>query len=108
VEERGAFGAALAALIAADAPALQALVCFQNCLGYYGLAPIVEALALNRHLRELDLRANYMREEFARERLLPAVHANTALRKFACVHREAEPPAAAEAEELVRRRGQHD
>jgi len=69
-EDRGAFGDALAALIAVDAPALQVLVCRDNFLGDAGLAPIVEALPLNRHLRELDVSDNDMSEAFARERLL--------------------------------------
>jgi hypothetical protein len=86
--ERGtaAFGDALAALIAVDAPALHTLVCSCNSLGDAGLAPIVEALALNRHLRELDVRdatyGNRMSEAFARERLLPALRANTTLCDF--------------------------
>jgi hypothetical protein len=77
VENRSAFAAALAALIAADAPALHVLDFSNNSLGDAGLAPILEALALNRHLRELDLRGNGMSEAFERERVLPAVRANT-------------------------------
>ena len=105
-EERNAYGAALDALIATDAPPLQSLGCSGNHLGDAGLAPIVEALALNRHLRFLNLRYNDMSEAFAREQLLPAVRANTTLRALHCVDRE-RPQAAAEAEEIVRRRGQH-
>jgi hypothetical protein len=105
-----AFGDALAALIAVDAPALHTLVCSCNSLEDAGLAPIVEALALNRHLRELDVRdatyGNRMSEAFARERLLPALRANTTLCDFKCVI-YATGPAAKEAEELVRRRGLH-
>jgi hypothetical protein len=100
-----AFGAALAALVAADAPALHVLNFSDNSLGDAGLAPIVEALALNCHLHELDLSCNGMSEAFARERLLPAVRANTMLRKFACGEYDSRGPAAAEAEELVRHRG---
>jgi len=101
-----AFGAALAPLIASDTPALQVLVCLGNRLGDAGLAPIVDALPLNRHLRELNLRGNDVSEAFARERLLPALRANTTLRAFECY--DCFPvPAAVEAEELVRRRGQH-
>jgi hypothetical protein len=108
-EDRRAFGAALAALISADAPALQVLVCYENSLRKAGLAPIVEALALNRHLRELDLRDNGMREAFAREQLLPAVRANTTLQKLRCGTHETGPGVAgAEAQELVRGRGQRD
>jgi len=107
VEDCSALGAALAALIAADAPALQLLNCSSNRLGDVGLAPIVEVLALNRHLRELDVGYNGMSEAFVLERLLPAVRANTTLCELKCASRDSEPAAAAEAEELVRRRGQH-
>ncbi len=102
------FGAVLAALISADAPALHVFGCFNNSLSDAGLTPIVEALAGNRHLRELDLRGNGMSEEFAREFLLPAVRANTSLRKLKCANHDSNPPAAAKAERLVRRRGQRD
>jgi hypothetical protein len=71
------------------------------------LTPIVEALTLNRHLRTLDVDGNDMSEAFARERLLPAVRANTTLRQFTCCSYKP-GPAAVEAEELVRRRGLHD
>jgi hypothetical protein len=104
VEARIAFGAALAALIAADAPALQILVCNRDKLGDAGLAPIVEALRLNRHLHQLNVGNNGMSKEFARERLLPAVRANTSLHWLACINDET-GPSAAEAMELVRRRG---
>jgi hypothetical protein len=99
-------GAALAALIAADAPALRVLVCSTNMLRDNGLAPIVGVLALNRHLRELDLRGNLTSGAFARERLLPAVHTNTTLRVLRCVDNVPLGPAATEAEELVRLRAQ--
>ena len=106
-EYRIAFGAALAALIAADAPALHIFDCSRNLLRDAALAPIVEALARNHHLRELDLHFNFMLEAFARDLLLPAVRANTTLRALKC-ECIATGPAAAEAEELVRRRAQHD
>ncbi len=107
-DDCSALGAALAALIAADAPALRVLDCRHDSLGDTGLAPIVEALALNRQLHELDLSLNDMSEEFSRERLLPAVRANTTLREFRCENYEEEPPSAEEAVELVWRRWQHD
>ena len=65
----------------------------------------MEALAFNHHLCELDLSDNELSEAFAREQLLPALRANTTLRKLVCAGRDA-GPAAMEAEELVRRRGQ--
>jgi hypothetical protein len=105
-EGRDAFGASLAALIAADAPALQVLECSRDHLDDAGLTPIVEALARNRHLRELNVGNNGMSEAFARERLLPAVRANTTLRELNCAVYISTGPAA-EAQELVRCRGQH-
>ena len=80
-------GALMAALIAADAPALQSLYnyCATGGLGCTcplrdaGLAPLCAALARNRHLRHLDLTSNDMSERFAREQLLPAVRANVGL-----------------------------
>jgi hypothetical protein len=83
-------GAALAAIVAADAPALQHLDVYcarVTCtcrLGDAGLAPLVTALRRNRHLRRLNISCNEMSEEFAREVLLPAVRANTSLRELAC------------------------
>ena len=66
----------------------------------------MDALALNRHLRDLNLLGNGMSEAFARERLLPAARANTMLRKLDCA--DFEPvPAAVEVEELVSRRLHH-
>ena len=103
------FGSALGALIAVDAPALQVLVCNDNDLEDDGLAPIVEALPLNHHLRVLDVSRNSVSEAFAREWLLPAVRANTALREFALAQHPWRPTAAeAEAAELVRSRSPHD
>ena len=107
-EDRSAFGALIAALVAADAPALHILVLVNNAnsLGDAGFAPIVEALPLNRHLRDLGLGNSGMSEAFARERLLPAVRANTSLRRLDSEYHWG--PEAKEAEELVKRRGQHD
>jgi hypothetical protein len=105
-EDCSEFGAALAALVAADAPALHDLVCYGNTLGDAGLAPIFEALALNRHLRKLSCQNNSMSEAFARERLLPAVRANTTLQELQCGD-YCSGPAVTKAEELVRRRRQH-
>jgi hypothetical protein len=84
------------------------LKCAYNVLGDAGLAPIFEALPLNRHLRMLNAGYNDMSEAFARERLLPAVRANATLCELECANSEPGAPAAVEAEELVRRRGRHD
>ena len=95
---RAALGTALAALIAADAPALATLDVSGNELGTAGLGPIVEALPLNRHLRDLKLMGNHLEPDFARRRLLPAVRANTGLRRLQGSKRRR---AKTEAEELV-------
>jgi hypothetical protein len=106
-EDRSAFGAALGELIAGDAPALQELVCYRNSLGDAGLAPIVDALALNCHLRKLDVCWNDMSEKFARKRLLPAVvYANTTLCSLKCADYYDSESALDEAEDLVRLRGE--
>ena len=73
----GGLGAPLAALVAADAPALRKLRLKSIDLDDNSLAPLVNALAGNRYLRELDITDNYMSEAFMREQLLPAAqHAN--------------------------------
>ena len=103
-----AMAAALAAIVAADAPSLQVLDIHSFEFSDDCLAPIVAALPSNRHLRELDIAHDHMSEAFARDCLLPAVRANTGLRKLVAAHmpplmRHLEP-AATEAEELVRSR----
>ena len=98
-------GTAFAALVAADAPALEVLEATHIRLGDAGLALLVDALPRNRHLRALDISANDMSEQFARERLLPAVRANTGLLELWAVSRYEPPyPAQLEAAELVRSR----
>jgi hypothetical protein len=104
-------GAALAALLLANAPALQTLdigVCF---LGDEGMGPVVEALRHNTHLTKLDCNNNSVSEAFARERLLPAVRANASLRKLVVAdvqdaEEEDQEVAAREAEALVAARAQ--
>jgi hypothetical protein len=75
--------AALFALIAANAPALQKLDVTDCHLGDAGLCPLMDALARNTHLRVLFLQANGMSKAFARDVLLPAVRANTGLHMLA-------------------------
>ncbi len=71
-----AAGAALAALVAANAPALHELSLRSCWLGDAGLAPLVDALPHNTHLRVLDCSVNELSEAFKRDRLLPVVRAN--------------------------------
>jgi hypothetical protein len=74
------FGAALARLVAADAPALRSLTASHCRLGDAGLAPLCEALRRNTHLRELRVSGNHCSAAFVRDALLPAVRANGSLR----------------------------
>jgi hypothetical protein len=71
-----AAGAALGALVAANAPALRELRLDGCVLGDAGLGPLVDALPANTHLRVLGCGSNRMSEAFKLERLLPAVRAN--------------------------------
>jgi hypothetical protein len=77
-----ALGASLGALVAADAPALHDLhlssIAF-NETELLALGPLVDALPLNTHLRTLNLDHIRFTGEFSRDRLLPAVRANTSL-----------------------------
>jgi hypothetical protein len=72
-------GAALGALVAANAPALTELDVSRCDLQDAGLGPLFDALPANTHLRKLDCGRNWPSYAFVRERLLPAVRANTSL-----------------------------
>jgi hypothetical protein len=84
VEEahQAAAGATLGALVVANAPSLTHLDVFGCDLGDDGLRPLFEALPANTHLRALACHANKATELFGRDVLLPAVRANTSLRKL--------------------------
>jgi hypothetical protein len=71
-----AAGAALGALMMANAPALRELLLDVCDLTDAGLGPLVDALPANTHLRVLYCRYNQLSEAFMRDRLLPAVRAN--------------------------------
>jgi hypothetical protein len=82
-QARPALGAALGALVAADAPALHELHLSHIAndeARLLALGPLLDALSLNTHLRTLNLDGIRCTTDFARERLLPAVRANTSLR----------------------------
>ena len=96
-------GAALAAIVAADAAALKIVFVPENTLGDVGLAPIVDALPRSQHLPALVIYDNGMSEHFVLEQLLPALHANASLRILMCTD-EHSGPAAAEAQALVENR----
>jgi hypothetical protein len=94
-------GAALGALLLANAPALQELDIRYCGLGDEGMRPVVEALRHNTHLTNVDCSDNAMSEAFARYGLLPAVRANASLRQLVAATYGAEEAAASEAEALV-------
>jgi hypothetical protein len=78
-----ALGAALGALVAADSHALQELDLSNFAhyeAGLVALGQLVDALPLNTHLRTVNLSHNTWNTAFVRDRLLPAVRANTSLR----------------------------
>ena len=82
ISSRVAAGAALAALVAADAPALTELSVSCCDLRESGLGPLLDALPHNRHLRVLDITSNCLSgdDRFIHKRLLPAVRTNGSLR----------------------------
>jgi hypothetical protein len=99
-----ALGPALAALVAADAPALRNLDVSAEAPPFLSeaiLAPILDALQHNHHLRWLNLGDVDISEAFARERLLPAVRANMSLRSLTVGCIDEESPAAEVLEEAV-------
>ena len=79
--EQRAAGECVARLIARST-CLRKLELHHNDLGEAGLAPIFQALQGNAVLEELALGEEHISAEFARDVVLPAVHANTSLRKL--------------------------
>lgn len=110
--QNAAIGAALAALVAANSPALKVLDISYNSLGN-GLTPIYAALAQNSHLCTLLCIWNTVRPESAAV-LQAALQTNLGLRKLRliaedCAHESGRgsyiaPPAALQAEALVAQR----
>ncbi len=74
-------GAVLGRLVAANTPALTELSVSLCCLDDESLTPLLQALPHNTHLRSLDMTYNTISAACARDVLLPAVRANTSLRK---------------------------
>ena len=68
-------GLALGALLRANLPSLRGLRVKRCVLGDDGLAPLLEGLAANTHLRELHCKGNNLSEAFKRDRLTPALAA---------------------------------
>jgi hypothetical protein len=78
-------GASLGVVIGANASELHTLVISRCLLGDAGLGPLVDTLRHNTHLRTLECKSNAINHAFARSRLLPALHANTSLRKLTLI-----------------------
>jgi hypothetical protein len=103
--DRARAGASLGALIAANAPALLSLNVSYCALGDEGLGPLVDALATNTHLQTQDCSGNGMSDAFAFNRLMPALLANTTLRKLTLeMQGNAAPPGVRRLEALVAER----
>jgi hypothetical protein len=99
--EQARAGAALAVLLAADAPALLELDISHCDLGDDGMRPLCAALARNKHVRTLRCEDNGLTAAFAREVLLPAVRANTSLRLLVATDAPEEDATLREVEALV-------
>jgi hypothetical protein len=112
--DAAAAGAALGALVAANAPALRKLYLAQSALGEAGLAPLLHALPANTHLRVLHCSDNNMSAAFARDAFLPAIRANSSLRElgasegWANWHGNVAPEEMLQAEALVKARADAD
>ena len=78
--DQHAAGAALGALVAANAPALQSLEVWGSDLGDAGCGELFSMLPRNSHLLKLDLRTLGLSGAFVHDIILPAVRANTSLR----------------------------
>jgi hypothetical protein len=99
-----AAGAALGALVAADAPALRVLDLEECGLEEAALGPLFDALPANTHLRILQLSEVTASAAFVRNRLLPAVRANTSLTRLEMTVAGEGEAAAREAQEIVNSR----
>jgi hypothetical protein len=97
---REAAGAALGALLHANAPALRTLDVSFCDLREAGMLPLLEGLRHNTHLRALNCEENDPCEVFERCALLPAVRANTSLQRL-CACGVNSSPAAKQAEMFV-------
>jgi hypothetical protein len=92
-------GAALGAVVGANAPALRTLDVAGCRLGDVGMGLLLDALPHNTHLHTLWCWNNGITGGFARERVLPAVQANLSLQElvFFSAHEEDQWPAIARA-----------
>jgi hypothetical protein len=81
-QDKAAAGRAFGALLSANLPSLRTLNVDECELGDEGLAPLLDGLAANTHLRELECLENETSEEFERNRLAPALDALRARRQL--------------------------
>ena len=96
---------ALCNLVEADAPSLRELRILNEVLHDALLAPLIDALAHNTHLRVLDFGAqSVIGQALASERLLPAVQAATALRVLGLKEDSDGAPALQEVQALLQAR----
>jgi len=77
------FGHAFGRLIAANAPALEELRISFDHPSADALGPLFDALPRNTHLHVLTFQRGNVSAAFVEQRLLPALRANTSLRKLA-------------------------
>jgi hypothetical protein len=103
-DAQDAAGTALGALVAANSPALLILDLRDCGFQEAALGPLVDALAVNTHLRTLWLGTVTASAEFLRERVLPAVHANASLARLVLTVTGEGESAAREAHEIVNSR----
>jgi hypothetical protein len=103
-DAQNAAGAALGALVAADAPSLEYLDLPACGLQEAALRPLVDALPANTHLRTLLLGKVTASAAFLRDRLLPAVRSNASLTSLEITVTGEGDDAAREAQEIVNSR----
>jgi hypothetical protein len=102
--DHAAVSTSLASLLAANSPALTALDLNRCNLGDAGMAPLLDALRVNTHLRSLTCNDSRITAEFAADVLLPAVRANVSLRVLDVSNRMGTHASERQAEVLVSRR----
>ena len=96
---------ALCALVEADSPALRELRIFDESLSDEVLAPLLDALAHNTHLRVLDFgTGSAISQALTTERLLPAVRAAAALRVLRLKEHSDGAPALQEVQAMLQAR----
>ena len=75
IQDTAAAGHAFGELLRANLPNLR-ILCVNLCqLGDEGVAPLLDGLAVNMHLRELHCHDNNLSEAFERDRRVPAMAA---------------------------------